>query len=320
MQPVKPPLGPLPPGTTMAMKKYFRQIIDHLQALRSWLRDSLRRNSAGDFKPFRRYRLSLDRTSSLTRLASFSGSKLTMILFAVGVFILAGLLWLAAVVYTPLRNLLPARFTTELRDRYTEMDARLDSVSEITGTYGRYLSNLHAILTDSVSASAPAATAPAGVEDIPLDSLLPASEREKSFVSSFEDEERFNLSVLSPIAAEGMPFFPPVSASGSITENSGAIPSVSVATPSATGVSAIYRGTVVSSAYTSGRGFTVIIQHPNDFISVYSNLSESFCTRGAKVARGERIGLASGSDRPLTFELWHKGSPLRPSDYITFAR
>lgn len=300
------------------MKKYFRQIIDHLQALWSWLKYSLRPNSAGDFKPFRRYRLSLDRTSSLTRLWSVSGSKFTMILLGVALFIAAGLLWLAAVVYTPLRNLLPARFTYELRDRYTDMSARVDSINEVSDMYGRYLSNLHSILADSLH-DGTGRDQKTEVHDIPLDSLLTATEREKTFVRNFEDRERFNLSVLSPIAAEGMVFFPPLLLSDpDIIVTGEPIPSVSVTAPAATGVSAIYRGTVLSINYTSGRGFTVIIQHPNDFVSVYSNLTETFCVRGAMVAGGERIGLTAAR-KPLSFELWHNGTPLSPLDYIAFS-
>lgn len=302
------------------MKKYFRHIIDHLQALAVWLRQSLRPNSAGDFTPFRRYRLSLDRTSSLTRLASVSGSKFTMILLAVLAFVVAGGLWLAIFVYTPVRNLLPERFTVELRDMYEDMSVRLDSVADVTNSYNRYFDNLHAILSDSIPTSVTASDASAAdLRDLPLDSLLPPTDREKNFVTSFEDEERFNLSVLSPIAAEGMTFFPPISAPNvEMVSAAGDIPSISVATTSPTGVSAIYRGTVVNRTYTSVRGYTVMIQHPNDFVSIYSGLSEVFCSKGNKVTAGERIGLTGGSGHPFTFELWHNGSPLLPTDYITF--
>ncbi len=243
-----------------------------------------------------------------------------MIMLAVLAFLVAGGIWLAVFVYTPVRNLLPERFTVELRDKYDDMSVRLDSVADVTHTYGRYYDNLHAILTDSLPASAAISTAkPSDLQDLPLDSLLPATDREKNFVTSFEDQERFNLSVLSPIAAEGMTFFPPLSAANvDIVASSGDIPSVTITTTSATGVSAIYRGTVVSSAFTSGRGWTVIIQHPNDFVSVYIGLSETFCVRGNKVTTGQRIGLTDGRQFPFTFELWHNGSPLPPTDYVFF--
>ncbi len=301
------------------MKKYFHQIFEHLQILGSWLINSLRPNSAGDFTPHRRYRLSLDRTSSLTRLASVSGSKGQMITLAVLAFVMTGAIWLAVFIYTPLRNLLPARFTVELRDKYNEMDVRLDSVADATRIYRQYTSNIQSILTDSIPQTPSTSTRDIpDIQDIPVDSLLVASEREKMFVRRFEDEERFNLSVLSPIAADGMTFYAPVSAlSAEITEKKADIPNISVLTPKTTGVSAIYRGTVLSKNYTTGRGFTLIIQHPNDFISVYSGLTEAFTSRGDKVAVGQRIGLTS-TTVPFNFELWHNGTPLKPSDYIAF--
>jgi len=301
------------------MKKYFHQIFEHLQILGSWLINSLRPNSAGDFTPHRRYRLSLDRSSSLTRLASVSGSKGQMIALAVLAFVTAGAIWLAVFVYTPLRNLLPARFTVELRDRYNEMDVRLDSVADATRIYRQYTSNIRAILADSTPQHSSTSTRYIpNIQDIPVDSILVASEREKMFVRSFEDEERFNLSVLSPIAADGMTFFAPVSTLDAETaEGTTDIPNISVSTPKTTGISAIYRGTVLSRNYTSGRGFTIIIQHPNDFISVYSGLADTFASRGDKVTVGQRIGLTSTSV-PFNFELWHNGLPLNPSDYIDF--
>lgn len=148
-----------------------------------------------------------------------------MITFAVLAFVVAGAIWLAVFIYTPLRNLLPARFTVELRDRYNEMDVRLDSIADATRIYQQYTSNIRSILTDSVAPAPASSRYIPDIQDIPVDSLLTASDREKMFVRSFEDEERFNLSVLSPIAADGMTFFAPVSGLGAeITEGASRYP------------------------------------------------------------------------------------------------
>ncbi len=63
------------------------------------------------------------------------------------------------------------------------------------------------------------------------------------------------------------------------------------ATDAGTGnVCAIYRGTVIALDYGSNGLGVIAIQHPNDFISVYSNLSDTYVEKGAKILAGQRIG------------------------------
>ena len=294
------------------------------QMLHNW-RELLRRwklpkhlGRAGDYRPRRRYRLSLDRTSTLTRLASVSGSKAAMVAMALAAFVVCGGVWLSIFVYTPARNLLPARFTAELADRYSDMAVRLDSVAEAARLYEAYADNLRSILTDSLppSAAAQARDIP-DLHDIPLDQLMTASDAERRFVAEYDEAEQYNLSVLSPIAAEGMTFHAPAGGA-EVRAVRTDIPSVAIAAGRATAVSAVYRGTVISSQFTPGRGVTLMIQHPNDFVSLYSGLEQAFVSRGSKVKAGQRIGVANGELYPLSFELWHNGTALSPQDYITF--
>lgn len=301
-----------------AIPATLRHILHSLRALAERWLPLARRGGAGDYRPRARYRLSLDRTSTLTRLASVTGSKTRMILLAALVFILCGGVWLSLFIYTPARYLLPARFTPELSDRYADMSVRLDSVAEATRLYEAYADNIRAILSDSLPPSqASQARSIPDIQDIPLDQLMTSSDAERQFVAAYDDAERYNLSVLSPIAAEGMTFYAPV-AGVDAQPVAADIPGMAIAAAKATPVSAVYRGTVVSCHFIPGRGTTVVIQHPNDFVSLYSGLAQSFVARGAKVRAGERLGIANGQLYPLTFELWHNGSALPPEDYISF--
>jgi len=242
-----------------------------------------------------------------------------MVLTAVGVFAATGLFWFLIYVYTPLRGVLPVGMSYDLRKDYDEMSLRLDSLIEAQRITDAYASNIERVLqlTDLADTVAVADAGEAVPKVLPLDSLIEASAAERSFVSRFEQAERYNLSVLSPIVADGMTFFPPVS--GLAVEDrvsEAGIPSV-VARPGNTlPVSAVYRGTVVNSYYTTGRGLTLVVQHPNDFVSIYAGLAEAFVTRGGKVNAGTRIGLADGKKYPFSFELWHNGSPLPVRDYV----
>ncbi len=273
----------------------------------------------GDFVRRRRYRLAFDNVSALSTVWQMRFSRRGLILAAVAAFALCGLFWFMVFVYTPLRGVLPVGMSYDLREDYDDMSLRLDSIIEAQRITEAYTANIERALQlgDSADVEVRAEAVEDAPKVYPLDSLLEASAAERSFVSRFEQAERYNLSVLAPIVADGMTFFPPVSGMPVDERVSDAgIPSIAVKTTRATPVSAIYRGTVVNSYYTTGRGLTLVVQHPNDFMSIYSGLAETFATRGDKVSAGTRLGLASGGNYPLTFELWHNGSPLPPQDYV----
>ncbi|MCM1451231.1 MAG: M23 family metallopeptidase [Clostridium sp.] len=285
----------------------------------------MRRSSApkhkGDFVRRPRYRLALENLSALSRVWEFKASRRGMALAAVALFAATGVFWFVIYVYTPLRGVLPVGMSYDLREDYDEMSLRLDSALEAQRIADAYTQNIERVLLLSAD-TALSTTDPQPTPQeastpklLPLDSLIEASAAERSFVSRFEQAERYNLSVLSPIVAEGMTFFPPIAGIPIEDRVSDAgIPSIAAAAGRVFPVSAAYRGTVLNSYFTTGRGLTLVVQHPNDFVSIYSGLSETFASRGDKLNAGARVGLAG--KYPFSFELWHNGSPLPVRDYI----
>ena len=219
------------------------------------------------------------------------------------------LVWMV-IVFTPLRHFVPGTLRGDLRAQYLETALRLDSLEEAARANEAYLSSVLAIMRGEAD-TIPSTFEPAG---IPVaDSLAKASDAERRFVSRYLEEERFNLSVLAPIAAEGMIFATPVPSTATV--NTGGDGTVTVSAPGVLPASAVYRGTVTSVAFDADGRTVVTVQHPNDFVSVYSGLSAVFVAKGAKVAAGQRIGHVS-PPAVLTFELWHNGALLPPHEYI----
>jgi murein DD-endopeptidase MepM/ murein hydrolase activator NlpD len=94
---------------------------------------------------------------------------------------------------------------------------------------------------------------------------------------------------------------------------------VNIAVKKLTPISAIYRGTVINIYRNSDDLYTIIVQHPNDFISVYDGLTTVFVKKGYKVQSGERLAHAGErGDATFRFELWHNGAELNPTEYMTF--
>lgn len=88
-------------------------------------------------------------------------------------------------------------------------------------------------------------------------------------------------------------------------------------------VKSIYDGTVLFSDWTVGTGNVIIIQHPNNIISVYKHNASLLKKTGDIVRVGEPIAFIGNSGeytsgQHLHFELWYNGSPVNPLDYIVF--
>lgn len=262
-----------------------------------------------------RYRLDFIRENTFNRVWSIRMTRPRVILGSLAIIAgMAALLWVIFA-FTPMRQLLPGALRGNLRNQYLETALRLDSLEQSAKINQAYIDNIVAILNDELPSDSIKEIAEAQV--ILSDSLLAASEAEQRFVEQYRDEERFNLSVLSPIAAEGMVFSSPASVGAEITDISDVVPGVSIAAHGQTPASAVYRGTILTTTTLADGTTTVVIQHPNDFISVYSGLSDIYVSRGKKVLAGQRIG-AGSSGSPVVYELWHNGSPLNPRDYIPF--
>jgi len=247
----------------------------------------------------RRWRVEIIDENTLGRLWSLRLSGIKVWLASIAV--VAAIASLIAIIFmfTPLGKLLPGQLKGDLRARYLDAAVRIDSLQRVTREHNAYTQNILNILSDSMPDEAPSRQS-ASRNESQFDSLMSASEAERRFVRQFEDEERFNLSVLSPIAAEGMIFEAPS------------------ATEAGTGpINAVYRGTVISVVDNRSDGNVITIQHPNDFISVYSHLSQIYVAKGDKVSAGQRIGLST-ADKRLSFELWHNGSSLDPALYLSY--
>ncbi len=88
-------------------------------------------------------------------------------------------------------------------------------------------------------------------------------------------------------------------------------------------VSAVLDGTVIFSGFTLETGYVIYVQHHSDLISVYMHNSELLKSQGDKVKAGEAIAFIGNTGELSTgphlhFEIWYRGNPLDPEQYIGF--
>lgn len=270
-----------------------------------------------EFRNPRRYRLDFIAENTFNRVWTLRFSRARIIIASILFISAIAALMFVLVFFTPVRKLLPGRLEGDLRSRYVDMAMRLDSIEQHSRANDLYITNLRNIMAGNTDTTSTVAEQLSAYSRVTADSMLAPSEAEREFVQLYEASDRFNLSVLTPIAAEGMAFYSPVPDALTEPETDPKTKIVSFSQPDRLPVSATYRGSVIN-VYTDPAGLkTVIIQHPNDFVSIYSGLSDCFTTPGARVVAGERIG-HSGLGNTFKFELWHNGASTDPTDYIAF--
>jgi len=97
---------------------------------------------------------------------------------------------------------------------------------------------------------------------------------------------------------------------------------IDIATGDNPTVTSVADGVVISANYTSTDGYTIIIQHPGNMISIYKRNAALLKTVGSRVKSGMPIakagntGSSEGNTRHVHFELWYNGFPINPLNYL----
>lgn len=270
-------------------------------------------------KAKKRYRIAIEDESRLRQVASVSVSPSMLwtggITFGLLLFILTAVLIMA----TPVRTLLPGYLKRGERTEAKEGLLRIDSIREAYRINNLYLSNILTVLntertpTDSILN----VTTP---NELPPDSLLPASPREIEFISKMKDREQYNVTILAPLAADQLRIYP-VATGATISEQSQSVTKPRILTPKGTPICAAADGRVLAIQNPAPEGGSaIVIQHDNGFASRYSHLGTPAVSPGAHVDGGSVIahGASGGAIGSGFFfmEMWYDGNPVEPGKYL----
>lgn len=266
------------------------------------------------------FRITIENESKIERVASWRLTPLKCALIGAGGFLSMMLLAGCVIWLTPLRSFLPGYMKEKERSVTEERILRLDSISQALNTNADFLANLRTVLdvdripTDSVNAIQPA-------NRLTSDSLLPTSKEEEKFIAKMQERERYNISVIAPLASEGM-IFHPVSEESIFSEESKTSPNARIILAEGAPVESVADGIVVA-VYASerdGGGHTVVIQHGKGFLTAYSRLTLPMVAKGDKVAGGQTISIQQSGlgmkQQEIILRMWHNATPLIPYDYI----
>lgn len=98
---------------------------------------------------------------------------------------------------------------------------------------------------------------------------------------------------------------------------------VDILAPKNTAIKAAMDGYVIFSDWTQETGLTIAIQHANNVITFYKHNATLLKSVGSFVKAGEAVAIIGNTGELTTgphlhFELWHKGIPVDPAEYVSF--
>ncbi|MBO7240385.1 MAG: M23 family metallopeptidase [Bacteroidaceae bacterium] len=274
----------------------------------------------------RKYRLTIHNENKLKNVLGFYISPLWVIMsLFISFMLVAGVLYLV-IIFTPVGRMLPGYMDEGIKDKIVTNNLRVDSLMHEIEKQDIYLANIRSIMSgDRTLDSLKNSLMPVSQDSINIET----TELETRFVNSWEERERYNLTsqAASVAALQELNLFRPTK--GEIIKSfdpSNKHYGVDIAEISGENIVSIHDGIVVFSDYTANDGYTIVLQHRENLISIYRNCYRLLKQVGDKVYGGEVIGtLSNGSGEEnekeknfLHLELWHRSKPLDPNIYIPF--
>jgi murein DD-endopeptidase MepM/ murein hydrolase activator NlpD len=266
---------------------------------------------------FRRHRLVVqdetDNSEQWHMHISLARIFAAMLAFVLLMFVLI----LSMVAYTPVLEFLPGYKANTSRELLLHNISRLDSISQQLRLMRDYSDNVALIMEGKTPVVRNIMKQDSGKVD---KTLVPTNREDSLLRRQMQGEGPYQLGQSSsrPVVNNAM-----APAKGTIIakfDPKQGQYGVRIATSSAD-VFAIDSGTVILSLWSADdEGYVVQIQHADNRLSVYRNLSQSLVNQGQHIDGGAVIGYSGKSQEidQIIFELWDDGNPVDPESHILF--
>jgi murein DD-endopeptidase MepM/ murein hydrolase activator NlpD len=262
--------------------------------------------------------------------------KISLRLSRMNVFIVTGTITILLIAlttiliaFTPLREYIPGYTDVSLSKKIYRLQNLADSLDIVVQQRGRFLDNIRNILEgrDTI----------VNYQEIATDSLkgydkiVVRPSREDSMLRlEFEGQGQYKLDVSGQDRSSGVrnlssfTFFTPLR--GIVTSNFDPKQKhygIDIVSVQREAVKATLDGVVIFTGWTLETGYTMIIQHYNDLLSVYQHNSTLLKEKGSYVKAGDPIAVVGSTGKLSTgphlhLEIWYQGVPINPADFIAF--
>jgi len=272
-------------------------------------------------KLFHKYRFVIMTDSSFEEKLSIKLSRLNVIAFVGTLVFFCFFSTMLLITYTPLSEYVPGKSTIEVQKGLIELNIKSDSLETILLNRRIYLENINKIINGEELITTENS-------DEKINTQTPIS-FEKSIEDSLfrikvETEDKSSIYKKNNTNNNNLMFFTPLS--GLISDgynNKTKHFGIDLVAKEKSRISSVLEGTVIISHWAYETGYVIGVQHKNDYLSFYKHNSVLLKSVGDYVNAGDHIAIIGNSGElssgpHLHFELWHKGIPVNPENYISF--
>ncbi|MBP5583001.1 MAG: M23 family metallopeptidase [Bacteroidales bacterium] len=273
-----------------------------------------------------KYKLTIRDTKTFAEVFSLRLSLSNVLLFITTCAVVLIFVVYLVIAYTPLKEyIIPNYPELEEREKIERNAELVDSLEYEMKLYAQKMQILQTILNGED---------PSAYEL--LDSIVVTNENyanlnfdlspaDSMLRMEIQENEALNVNFHANTAGvriENLFFYPPINGIVSSNFSNGHFGTDVVAAENSI-IHAVLAGTVILDSWTVETGYTIMIQHSNDFVSVYKHNSKLLKKTGDHVNAGEGIALVGNTGNltvgpHLHFELWHEGKPVNSENYIVY--
>jgi murein DD-endopeptidase MepM/ murein hydrolase activator NlpD len=273
-------------------------------------------------KLFHKYRFVIMKDSSFEEKLSVKLTRINVIAFVCTLVFLCFFSIMLLIAYTPLSEYVPGKSSIEVQKSLIELNIKSDSLEAILANRSIYLENINKIINGEELVT-PENYAEKMNTQIPVS--FEKSKEDSLFRVKVEAEDKSSIHKKhNPVSSNTLMFFTPLS--GLISDgynNKTKHFGIDLVAKEKSRISSVLEGTVIISHWAYETGYVIGVQHKNDYLSFYKHNSVLLKSVGDYVNAGDHIAIIGNSGEfssgpHLHFELWHKGTPVNPENYISF--
>jgi len=273
-------------------------------------------------KLFHKYRFVIMKDSSFEEKLSVKLTRINVIAFVGTLVFLCFFSTMLLIAYTPLSEYVPGKSSIELQKNLIELNIKSDSLEAILVNRSIYLENINKIINGEELVN-PENYAEIRNTQIPIS--FEKSQEDSLFRVKIETEDKSSIYKKDkPSNTTSLIFFTPLT--GLISDgynNKTKHFGIDLVAKEKSRISSVLEGTVIISHWAYETGYVIGVQHKNDYLSFYKHNSVLLKSVGDYVNAGDHIAIIGNSGElssgpHLHFELWHKGIPVNPENYISF--
>lgn len=278
------------------------------------------------------YRFVIMTDDTFEEVRAYRLTLLNAYIFVSSVLVVVAIIIVSLIAFTPLRKYVPGYGSVPEDTAILELYGELEEMEKELKAQRSYSENFRKMLVGDVQTEDEVPAVDVSYYDSLAGASVPVSEAEEELRQEAELEQvgtvarsgRITNFPVREVRLEEMYFTSPLKGEKAkpFAPDKGHY-GIDILAPKNTAIKAAMDGYVFFSDWTLETGNTIGIQHTNNVITFYKHNSSLLKKAGSFVRAGEGVAIIGNTGELTTgphlhFELWHKGKPVDPAEYVNF--